>query len=468
MSKIKGKIERPGKNNFLRVNFYKKIIVFLCNVMVFPGILFCYSSPAKVAASINRGKKRKLKPIITSGLGLIDIDSETNMRKRLSKIKNRGFTVIWDASPHSWTQDILNNPKEIERIEKLARIIRQNGIGNAFGMVWELLLPKNQETGLKEEWLGKSLDPETGLLKEERRWNYGSRKARDVFRSRFISLLQKLSPREMFLVDEVKLGTPGPNSHYQKMSSYWTSPTYTPQALDSFRKYLKKKRCPGAAFKRFPVTTKKLAPCAKANMGLPAIPINKNNKQLLQEDNFWPDSLLWKLWYKWREDILTKWIDVCTTEATRVWSKNPHWLGTMFSSPYYWFDPALGINAEKIAILPNVDYIVTGYLSGKNFAVARDAALKHGKKWGTMVEFSHYGQEKGVSPKRIVKNFKYQVKSGSSLVLLYALANFTDIKREKKAKRGLNYMPEQVKAWEKCVKWVESRNGIKKINFKAK
>lgn len=104
--------------------------------------------------------------------------------------------------------------------------------------------------------------------------------------------------------------------------------------------------------------------------------------------------------------------------------------------------------------LRHVDYVVAGYFSGKNFQAVRDAARRQGKKWGGMVELSHYGQREGVAPEAIIDTFKANVEAGASIMLVYAGANFrTD--RKTPNDQGTYYMPAQVAAWAECIQWLE-------------
>lgn len=91
-------------------------------------------------------------------------------------------------------------------------------------------------------------------------------------------------------MDELILISPGENAHIHRMSAYWTSPTYSETALKSFRSFLRERNFPGADQAKFPVTTREVKANPKANMGLPAIPLDAENRTFLEEDNQWSDS----------------------------------------------------------------------------------------------------------------------------------------------------------------------------------
>ena len=123
-----------------------------------------------------------------------------------------------------------------------------------------------------------------------------------------------------------------------------------------------------------------------------------------------------------------------------------------------------------LAVAPNrgghLDYVVAGYYSGKNFQAVRRAALRHGKEWGGMIELSHYGHREGVAPRAIIDTFKANVEAGASIMLVYAGANFRSDRRTPNAK-GAYYMPDQVAAWEECVKWLEAGRRIRRVMTKS-
>ena len=102
------------------------------------------------------------------------------------------------------------------------------------------------------------------------------------------------------------------------------------------------------------------------------------------------------------------------------------------------------------------------HYSGKNFQAVKRAALRHGKKWGGMIELSHYGHPKGVAPQAIIDTFKANVEAGASIMLVYAGANFRSDRRTPND-TGAYYLPDQVAAWEECVKWLEAGRKARRV-----
>jgi hypothetical protein len=266
----------------------------------------------------------------------------------------------------------------------------------------------------------------------------------------------------MFFVDEGPIADPGEDCHIKRISTYWTSPTYSPASLASFRSFLAKKGFPNARTARFPVTTIEVKPSEKCNMGLPAIKITQANEDRLTADNNWPTSSLWNYWYEWRTDIYTRWVDAITTAAWEVWGdgKNPKWRGCGFSDPPHWYTRELGLDLEKLAKVKHVDYLICGYYGTLHYQRIKETALRNGKKWGGMIELGYYGKPKGNDPKWIVSGFKQLVNDGASVIYVYPTATFqTNRKNLPESQRtcGLYYMPEQIAAWAECVQWLETR-----------
>ena len=82
-----------------------------------------------------------------------------------------------------------------------------------------------------------------------------------------------------------------------------------------------------------------------------------------------------------------------------------------------------------------------------------------GKLPGGMVELTCYGSANSVSKEQICKNFARQVREGARLMLFYPLANFNQKRTSEKLKKiGMDYRPEQVKAWEDCILYLQRRN----------
>ena len=415
----------------------------------------------------------RAEPVITQVLGSkLDYrqppPTPALIERVLADLASHGFSMSWDANPAPWTQGLLENTNQLAYCRTMAARLSRHGMGAVFGFSWRRLLPRRPDDA-QRAWFGEVLDPASGEIgpdPKSPRWNFGCAQARAVFASRARALFGAVGPFHMFLSDEQIIASPGGNSpHVNRMSTYWTSPTYSMAALGradapgSFRHYLAAAGYPGAATARFPVTTAKVEASSTANEGLPAVPISDGNADRLQADDGWPDSTLWKHWYGWRTEVYKEWVSLLMTAAHDTWGDQPQWLGCAFAAPYYWYDPALGLDLDKIAGIPGVDYVVAGYFSGMNFQAVRRAALRHGKKWGGMVELSHHGHPEGVAPRKIIDTFKANVEAGASIMLVYAGANFRTDRRDPDPK-GACYMPEQVAAWDECIKWLEAGRGV--------
>ncbi len=363
--------------------------------------------------------------------------------------------LLWIGIP-GWDKDCLKFAGEIERVQQLIDLAHKHGLEAAFGLHWSSLLPKEKELP-NCPFAGETLNPEDGSFVKVGRWDFGSESSRQEFEARLRKLFALVDrPVEMFYQDEIIVGKPGKNFWYQPISTYWTSPTYSAQSLDSFRAYLKVQDYPGAAEAKFPVTTTAVEPGARANEGLPAVSLTEANRTRLQEDNDWPNSLLWKHWYTWREDLYARWLDTATTVATEACASNPHWRGCCYIMPVHWAKSGLGQNLDKIAALKHMDIICSGYMSGTKFQPFREAANRAGKQWGATLETCHYGEQEGIKPERIKEVFQAAVEAGAAIINVYAGANFrTD--RRKPTKNGLYYMPDQVRAWDESVRWLKNR-----------
>ena len=393
------------------------------------------------------------------------------IEQALTDLSDKGFSLTWDASPAPWTEGLLEHEGQLTYCRTMARSLARHGMGAVFVFSWRRLLPRRPDEE-QLAWFGEVLDPATGEIgpdPKSPRWNFGSSAAKAAFASRSKALFGAVGPYHMFLSDEQIIASPGSNSpHVNRMSTYWTSPTYSKAALGSvevpgsFRHYLAAAGYPDAATARFPVTTVAVEASSKANMGLPAVPIDAGSSDRLQEDNGWPDANLWKHWYGWRTEVYKEWVEVLMTAAHDTWAGQPQWLGCAFAAPYYYYDPALGLDVDKIASVRHLDYVVAGYYSGKNFQAVKRAALQHGKKWGGMVELSHYGNQEGVAPEAIISTFKANVDAGASIMLAYAGANFRSDRPEPN-KTGAYYMPDQVAAWGECIKWLEAGRGVRRV-----
>jgi hypothetical protein len=397
--------------------------------------------------------------------------ASAEIEQALTDLASQGFSLNWDAAPAPWTVGLLEHQEQLQYCREMAARLVRHGMGTVFVFPWNNLLPRDPAT-TDPAWFGETLNPETGTFTADREhpsWNFGSAAATAAFAARCRALFKAVGFYHMFLSDEQILASPGGNEpHVNRMSTYWTSPTYSkaalgsPTAPGSFRHYLAAAGYPEAATARFPVTTVAVPPGPTANMGLPAVPLNDGNADRLQADNGWPDSALWQHWYGWRTDIYKEWIDALTTAAYEIWGGQPGWLGCAVAAPYYWYDKALGLDVNKIASVPHVDYVVAGYFSGVNFQAVRDAALRHGKKWGGMVELSHYGVQEGVAPQAIIDTFKANVEAGADIMVAYAGANFRS-DRPTPNDKGAYLMPAQVAAWGECIRWLEQGRGLRRV-----
>jgi len=441
-------------------------------ILVIAGVLG--SSAAQAQLTVKPPNRQEPASLITQILGTTLSDSPNQspavLEQAVKDISNKGFTLSWDASPPSWTCDILQNDGHLAHLRRCAKLLHAHGVGVAFGFSWTILLPGESSAALEAlPWAGEALNPETGAF-HKTNWDFGSEEARQEFVRRSRTLFEAVGePFEMFFADEVLVGSPGDNYDCQRISTYWTSPTYSIESLAGFRAYLARVGYVGAKTARFPVTTIAVGKSGKANAGLPAVPLTDANRERLVADNDWPDSPLWRHWYAWREDVYAAWLDAATTTAHETWGHRPQWLGCMYVMPQCWRVTGVGQNIEKIIAQPHVDYLVSGYMSGWSFQDVKSAAEQAGKHWGVAVDLSHYGTAKGSDPHGIRQTFKAAVEAGASLVTCYAGCNFrTDRKNptEELRNTGCYYMPEQIAAWTDCIQWIEGRQGYLRLDTK--
>ncbi len=370
------------------------------------------------------------------------------------KIRGSGVNLSWAGNPPSWETGVLEKPEYLQFYRDVADIARANGIGAALGVHAESLLP----AAGREKWFGALLDPKTGLRMASKSWDFANPEAMTELARRYEEFMNAVKPREMYFVDEQILISPGNDAHIKRMSAYWTSPTYSQAALESFRKFLSGRNFPNAAQTGFPVTTGMVEPGPKANMGLPAVPISSKNEDYLTPDNNWPDSDLWRAWYDWREELLTELYRVQIVAAEKVFSGNPRWQGVMVSSPTFWFCRETGLSAAKVAAIPELKYLVAGYMNGRNLLTLKPHARKNGKLLGGMIELSIYGNKQSPAPDTVLKNFKYQIENGARLMLLYPLANFNPTRQsEKQHENGMDYRPAQVELWKQCADYLKEQ-----------
>lgn len=360
------------------------------------------------------------------------------------------FDIVWVVIP-TWAKDILHNEKELQRARQVIDTAHRHGLAAALKFSWARLLPTEAAGGGKS-WFGYTLDIHTGKPVPAATWDFGSVAALAEFRRRCARLFALLDRRvEMLVVDEEVMAKPGRDFWFRPISTFWTSPTYSEASLSSFKRFLARRPGAGALAARFPVTTAAVKPGPQANEGLPAVPLGEHNRALLVADNAWPDSPLWKAWYDWRCELYASWLGAACAEAYARWGRDKRWLGCCYVMPDHWAKKALGQDLSAIAAQPHVDYVCAGYMSGTHFDWFAYAASLYRKKWGALVQLCTYGKRQGTQPEVIKKTFKAAVDAGADIIHVYAGANFRTDRREPKD-TGLYYMPEQVKAWEECLR----------------
>lgn len=401
--------------------------------------------------------------VLTVGLGDQYYHSYKNnnlalVDKLYSDLQGKGIDISWVGCPPGWDEGIADNQNLQNYYQACANIARKYGIGAGLTLHSQSLLPyRNKETS----WQGQTLDPKTGDRVIAKKWDLANPVAFAELTSRQEKFLKAMAPRELYVIDEVLLMGTGVNAHINRMSAYWTSPTYSDAALASFREFAKNNpQYQLPADVKFPVTTVEQPISQKYNAGLPAVAITEKNSSFLQEDNNYPDSNLWKAWCDWRSDLLTQKYAMQIKLANEIFSDNPNWRGTMISSPTFWFNAVSGLDAEKVAKIPGLTYLVAGYMNGRNIAKLIPYAKKNNILAGGMIELSVYGNEKGANQEPLLANFTNQINAGAKLMLFYPIANFDIEKKDNLSERkiGLDYRPEQVENWAKCVEILKSRN----------
>jgi len=439
----------------------------------FSGVIaWCLVSWAFGQEGISAERQGQSKIVIISVLGAVFDYEKENLpleQQIIQDISGKGFTGSWDASPPSWGGPGL--PESTPRIntsQRLINLLHTNDIDVHYSISWPNLLPSDPVTNTPE-FVGQVLNKENYAFEYEKTpgWDFGNEKARAAFTNRCRGLFEKVGPVEIFIIDEVVMAASGEEFWCKPISTYWTSPTYSKASLAAFQKFLAGKGFPGAKTAKFPVTTIEVKPGTNCNMGLPAIKIGESNQDRLVADNKWPKSPLWKYWYEWRTELYVQWIDGITTVAYDVWGKNPKWQGCVISQPPSWYTKELGIDLEKLAKVKHLDYLVCGYAGGVNYQKIKAAAKRNGKKWGGMIQLGSYGESAGKDPADIINLFKQLVKDGASIIYVYPTVAFQTNRKNlppEERKNGLYYMPEQVAAWETCVKWLATNKQDKRSN----
>ncbi|QGY47733.1 hypothetical protein GM418_29935 [Maribellus comscasis] len=415
----------------------------------------------------NEDQGKVITTILGTGLNINFNATDEQIESSAIDLRDAGFAMSWDASPIAGASNFLLTSQEFfERSRKVRETMRAHGIGIAFGFNWSRLRPNNID-----ELKGERLDPTTGEFVKTN-WNYGSSSAQHEFIQNAKILFDSIGPIEMFYVDEVILGATGKNltANTVGVSTYWTSPTYTVEALASFREYLQEQGYPNAVEAKFPVTTIEVPSSTNANAGLPAININETNEDRLIEDNNWPNSDLWEHWYDWRVELYSKWLRSITTLAFVENRSNPNWMGCYYEMPVHWMRRELGQDIEKIVRLPHVDYIVAGYTTGYRYPFVKEVAEAAGKKWGLQIEISRYNRSTGMPLDYIEDKFKNSVNDGASIITSYAGQSFrTDLPyetvSENRKSHGWYFMPEQVATWKSNIEWLEEGEGVRRPVF---
>lgn len=77
------------------------------------------------------------KPLITQILGTsLKYEgklTDDGLRQAVRDISNKGFTLSWDASPATWSRDLLRRPERLAHCHRVAELIHEHGMGVAFG-----------------------------------------------------------------------------------------------------------------------------------------------------------------------------------------------------------------------------------------------------------------------------------------------------------------------------------------------
>ncbi|MBO4620241.1 MAG: hypothetical protein J5654_09040 [Victivallales bacterium] len=399
--------------------------------------------------------------IIALGDHIYDWDPPEMVDRFYASLEDKGIDAVWGVGgPLPWRPGNWKNPEYIEFINRTHAIIRKHGIKVLLPMnPGGMLSPEDNGTTLK----GWKLDPKTGRRFEAKgAWDFASPSAMAEFMNRVEWYINATKPYEGYIIDEVELIDHGPNAGTQRMSQYWTSPTYSPAALESFRKYVREHNLlPEPEKVKFPVTTQEREPSEKCNLGLPAVPLDEENSSYLVEDNDYCESPLWKAWMDWRTELLTQYHVMQYKLAVKLLSDNPGWIGCFSSAPSHWYGRQAGIpystesglDKYRIAAIPELDWLVCGYRNGMYLHNLKDAAAKYGKKLGGMIEFSAYGIREPFGRK--LDEFKSQIERGAKCMYLYPLSNLNPERNEEKyIGEGRGWQPFALENWMECVNWL--------------
>lgn len=386
------------------------------------------------------------------GDGIYIGDDHAMIERYIRSLKGRGIDADW-SGPEAWRSGCWEDFENLEFVRWTNGLLRENGIKVI------LNIAPNSFYGSKvrdEEFMhGQTLNPETGLREAKyHSLDMASAEAMNEFLRRLQQYIYSTGPYEGFIIDEVVLIAFGENWDERTQCMYWTSPTYSDAALASFRRFVQEKNLlPDAQSIRFPVTTVFKERGDKYDADLPAVPLTEENSAYLQADNDYPNSPLWQAWFDWRVQLLTDYHQKQFSLVRKILDKTPGWLGCFSSAPNLWYTRESGLDKERIAALPELDWLVSGYCSGMRLETLKDAADKNNKKLGGMIELSRYGIPE--ARKNLKDELQFQVEKGARCFLFYPLANLNPERNEQGFKDdGRAYNPEAVKNWEECVQFL--------------
>ena len=390
--------------------------------------------------------------VLTIALGahVYPWDSPEMAERFFTSLEDKGIDAVW--SELHWRPGHWNSPEYIEYTNRTNRIIRSHGIKVLLAVGPKgLLSPEDDGTAMKAWWL----DPKTGKrMEKEGTWDYASPVAMAEFMRRLEQYIEATKPYEGYIIDEVIMISCGKDADTKRMSMYWTSPTYSDAALASFRQFVGERNLlPEPEKVKFPVTTQEREPSDRWNMGLPAVPITPENSSYLIEDNDYAESPLWQAWMAWRVEVLTQFHAMQYKLAVKLLSDNPGWVGCISSAPNYWYCTETGLDKYRIAAIPELDWLISGYCSGMQLLTLKDAADKYGKKLGGMIELSRFNQREPLADR--LNGFKFQVEHGAKCMYFYPLSNLNPERTEEQyINEGRGWQPSTVETWQQCVDYL--------------
>jgi hypothetical protein len=414
-----------------------------------------------------RGEKKDVL-VVSLGDEYNSASSLVTVDEFYAMVQRAGLDISWAGCPEGWANGILESPTKIQAYLDQSTIARNYGIGSCLVVKGANLMPVSGNSS----YLGWVLNPTTGLREASTSyyWDLASSSAFTELSNRFTTFFAGQGPREMVSIDEESLITIGSNSDSKRISSYWTSPTYSAAALTAFRAYLTAQSYPGAATAKFPVTTVAVAVDTvvdgkQINTALPAFVIDGTNDSYLEADNSWPSSTLWTHWYNWRVTLMTAYISMQATAAVAAFASNPKWKGAVFSTPVHWYNVDTATDLASICQIADISYVFAGYTTGSraNLATLAPTIQRYGKKLGGMIELTEYGQvSTSGDPINRVTDFTQQTTSGKAkAMLLYPIANFNTSRNSSSQRAvGTAYWGGGVAAWRECLQSLEARKDL--------